>query len=142
LSLNLQGIDVSDIEWVIQYRATNKFSTWWQRAGQSGHSLAVKATAILLVEPCFFDEEKEKAAQKAEKRATKNAAEGQLQPANTKRARTSKGTRQGPGSTVEIIGEKSRISKEMDDFINAEWHPENCRRKVANTNLGNDDLSM
>jgi hypothetical protein len=123
LSLHLQGIDVSDIEWVIQYRATNKFSTWWQRAGWSGCSLAVKATAILLVEPCFFDEEKEKAAQKAAEHATKRAAGGQLQPANTKRACTSKGTRQGPGSTVDIIGEKSHISKEMDDFINAERRP-------------------
>jgi len=50
--------------------------------------LSINATVILLVKPCYFDDEKEKAAQKtAEKtaeQAGKCAADGQLQPALNK----------------------------------------------------------
>jgi len=63
-----------------------ELSTWWQRAGHTGRRLSVDAIAILLVEPCFFDDEKEKLVQKVAAKATKNivagqklTAEGQLQ---------------------------------------------------------------
>ncbi|KZP21374.1 hypothetical protein FIBSPDRAFT_740932, partial [Athelia psychrophila] len=47
---------------VVQYRVPQNLSTWWQRAGCAGRSLSVDATAILLAEPQYFDDEKEKAA--------------------------------------------------------------------------------
>ena len=78
---------------MIQYQACKELSTWWQRAGHAGRRLLVNAVAILLVEPCFFDDEKEKLVQKAAVKATKNiaagqkrAAEGQLQSVPVKRS--------------------------------------------------------
>ena len=42
-----------------------RVSTLWQRAGRAGRNLAIDAVAILLTESCFFDDEKDKVAQKA-----------------------------------------------------------------------------
>jgi hypothetical protein len=68
-----------------------ELSTWWQRAGHTGRRLSVNAIAILLVEPCFFDDEKEKLVQKAAEKVLRNvatgqkhSAEGQLQSALAK----------------------------------------------------------
>ena len=133
---------------MIQYRACKELSTWWQRAGHGGRSLSVNAVAILLVEPCFFDDEKEKLLKKAAEKVLKNAvagqkrtAEGQLQSAPAKRSR---GTVAAPHATTnttlsETI-ERVKIDPEMDDFINAERRPANDRRKIANTHFGNDNL--
>ena len=122
---------------MIQYRACKALSTWWQRAGRAGRRLSVDAIAILLVEPCVFDDEKEKVVQKAAEKATKNlaagqkrAAEGQLQSALAKRSRT----------IVFETADRTRIDPEMDNFINAERHPANDRRKIANTHFGNDNI--
>lgn len=126
-----------------------ELSTWWQRAGRAGRRLSVDAIAILLVEPCFFDDEKEKLVQKAAEKASKNiaagqkrAAEGQLQSAPAKRSRT--GT-MAPTQATTIVFETvdcTKIDPEMDDFINAERRPANDRRKIANTHFGNDNLGM
>lgn len=78
---------------MIQYRACKELSTWWQRAGRAGRRLSVNAIAILLVEPCFFDDEKEKLVQKVAEKVSRNvaagqkcSAEGQLQSAPAKRS--------------------------------------------------------
>ena len=64
---------------------------WWQRAGHTGRSLSINAIAILLVEPCFFDDEKVKLLKQAAEMASKSVAagqkrtaEGQLQPTPAK----------------------------------------------------------
>ncbi|KAF7970092.1 hypothetical protein HWV62_25018 [Athelia sp. TMB] len=94
-------------------------------AGCAGRSLAVDVTAILLVELCFFDDEKEKATAKAAQRAAnkKQAAEGQLQPEASKHAKTGD-SRRLPRSkrTKEVTEERPKIDKDMDLFINAENH--------------------
>jgi len=59
------GIDIPNIKWIIQYQAMKELSTFWQGAGHAGCNLAIDAVAILLTEACFFDDEKDKAAQKA-----------------------------------------------------------------------------
>jgi len=57
----------------VQYRVPRALSTWWQQAGHVGRSLNIKATAILLAEPCFFDDKKEcLAAKSAEQAAQKH----------------------------------------------------------------------
>ena len=138
---------------MIQYRACKELSTWWQRAGRTGRRLSVDAIAILLVEPCFFDDEKEKAVQKAAEKTTKNlaagqkhTAEGQLQSAPAKRSQTSTmAAAAAPRAATTIVFEtaaRTRIDPEMDDFINTERRPANDRRKIANTHFGNDNLGM
>ena len=134
---------------MIQYRACKELSTWWQRAGRAGRSLSVNAVAILLVEPCFFDDEKEKLLKKAAEKVSKNvaagkkrAAEGQLQSAPAKRSRNM-GHMPAPRATITILSEtveRMKIDPEMDNFINAERRPPNDRRKIANTHFGNDNL--
>jgi hypothetical protein len=105
--------------------------------------LAIDAFAILLAEACFFDDEKDKAAQKAAERAQKHAADGQLQPATNKRSRTTTGTSRS-NTTIEApkTTDNVKIDKEMDDYINAERRPCKCRRQVCNDHFGNNDLGM
>ena len=45
-----QGMDVLDIEIIIQYKATCNLSTLWQRFGWVAHKQGMEATVILLVE--------------------------------------------------------------------------------------------
>lgn len=139
---------------MIQYRVCKELSTWWQRAGRAGRSLSVNAIAILLVEPCFFDDEKEKILKKAAEKARvsknvaagqKRAPEGQLQPAATKQSRSSMAAPAAPHATSTKLFETVermpvKIDPEMDNFINAERRPANDRRKIANTHFGNDNL--
>jgi len=42
-----------------------ELSTFWQRAGHAGCNFAIDAVVILLTEACFFDDENDKATQKA-----------------------------------------------------------------------------
>ena len=127
----------------MQYRVPRELSTWWQRAGRAGRRLDVKATAILLAEPCFFDDEKERLAAKSAERALKRAADVQLQPETNKRVRSNNGSRrnvQTSTSTAAATPDRPKIDPEMDDFINAERRLYNCRRKVTSTHFGNVGL--
>ncbi|KIM36196.1 hypothetical protein M413DRAFT_78603, partial [Hebeloma cylindrosporum] len=60
------GIDLPDINLVIQWRATCDLCTLWQRFGRAARDFEIEAIALFLVEPMYFDETKEeKAARKA-----------------------------------------------------------------------------
>ena len=113
-----------------------ELGTFWQRAGHAGRNLAIDAVAILLTEACFFDDEKDKAAQKAIEWAQKHAADGQLQPATNKRSRTTTNTSRS-NTTMRVIEapnttDNDKIDKEMDDYINVERRPCKCHRQVCN----------
>ncbi|KAF8988678.1 hypothetical protein BDQ17DRAFT_1257558 [Cyathus striatus] len=47
----LQGMDLPDINIVVQYKATSDLCTLWQCFGHAAHSAGKQATGILLVEP-------------------------------------------------------------------------------------------
>ena len=64
LNILLQGIDLPDVTLVVQYRVPKELSTFIQRAGHAAHNPNLQATAVLLAEPSYFDDKKEKAAQK------------------------------------------------------------------------------
>ncbi|KAF5338863.1 hypothetical protein D9758_015559 [Tetrapyrgos nigripes] len=49
------GIDLPDIQIVVQYRATCDFNTLWQRFGRAGRGPDSSAIAVFLVEKTFFD---------------------------------------------------------------------------------------
>jgi hypothetical protein len=69
-------------------------STWWQRADRVARGLNIKRFAILLVEACFFNDEKERLAAKNTERATqKRTADIQLQPETVKCSRNNNGSR-------------------------------------------------
>ncbi|KAF8900799.1 P-loop containing nucleoside triphosphate hydrolase protein [Mucidula mucida] len=58
------GIDLPDVYQIIQYGVPKRLSTLWQRFGRAVRDYQLHGTAILLAEPCHFDDEKEKAAAK------------------------------------------------------------------------------
>ena len=105
----------------------------------------MSATAVLIVEPTFFDEEREAAAQRAaDRNAKKRQAEGPLQPSSSKRPGSSA---TGAQSRVEITeqsnpgsSEELRCEKAMDDFIDAGRRAEKCQREVVNIHFGNKGL--
>lgn len=140
-----QGIDIPDITLVVQYRVPKELSTWIQRAGRAARDPTLSATAVLIAEPSYFDEEKEQAAQRAAERiAKKRPAVGQLQPSASKRVYTQTDGSRAGDEAVEAAGpsilSESRCEKAMDDFINASRRHEKCRRKVVNRHFGNNDL--
>ena len=131
----------------MQYRAPRTLSTWWQRAGRVARGLNIKGFATLLAEACFFDDEKERlAAKNAERAAQKHTADIQLQPETTKRSRNNNGSRRNVQTSTAVgattTTDRPKIEAEMDDFINADCRPYNCRRAVTSSHFGNVGLGM
>lgn len=70
-----QGLDLPDVEIVVQYRIPGDLCTLWQRFGRSGRAAGSEATAILLVENTYFDQDrKKKLAAKLKSSAKRKAA--------------------------------------------------------------------
>ncbi|KAB5595270.1 hypothetical protein CTheo_1348 [Ceratobasidium theobromae] len=61
------GIDIPDIDIVVQYQLASKYCTISQRFGRAGRNPTRKAKSVLLVEPKYFDDTKQKAKERAEK---------------------------------------------------------------------------
>lgn len=84
--MHAQGMDLPDIQLVIQWKATCDLCTLWQRFGCGGRGSDQLATAILLVEKKDPNEERLQKAERAAKRkakkrggiGTKRQAEDQL----------------------------------------------------------------
>ncbi|KIK72348.1 hypothetical protein PAXRUDRAFT_180843, partial [Paxillus rubicundulus Ve08.2h10] len=53
------GMDVSDIKLIIQWCATCKLATLWQRFGHAVQNKELTGTVILFAEKDFFDDERE-----------------------------------------------------------------------------------
>ncbi len=53
-----QGIDIPDIEIVVQWRTMCDLSTLWQRFGRAAREPGREALAVLFVEAKYFDEER------------------------------------------------------------------------------------
>ncbi|KAF8193662.1 P-loop containing nucleoside triphosphate hydrolase protein [Pholiota molesta] len=68
------GMDLPNIEIVVQWKATSDMCTLWQRFGRAARGEGKQATAILLVEKKDTEEERRSKAEKAAKK--KSAKEG------------------------------------------------------------------
>ncbi|KIK76826.1 hypothetical protein PAXRUDRAFT_17914 [Paxillus rubicundulus Ve08.2h10] len=101
------GMDVSDIKLIIQWRATCKLATLWQRFGRAVQNKELTRTVILFAEKDFFDDECEaKNTRKRQRESTRKrkASKKLTQPPATKRLRltvpsessTSNGGNAGP----------------------------------------------
>lgn len=64
----LQGLDLSDIELIVQWKVPTSMNTLWQRFGRAARGYGRFAFAILIAEKEHFDEERERKALLAEKR--------------------------------------------------------------------------
>ncbi|KAH7917502.1 P-loop containing nucleoside triphosphate hydrolase protein [Leucogyrophana mollusca] len=65
------GIDLQDIELIIQWRVTCDLCTLWQRFGRGARNPTLQATALLFVESKYLDANRQKKAENKEKRAQK-----------------------------------------------------------------------
>ncbi|KZV63589.1 P-loop containing nucleoside triphosphate hydrolase protein [Peniophora sp. CONT] len=70
------GVDLPDIELVIQWRVTCNLSTLWQRFGRGARGHGRIAVAVLFAEASFFFDVQEEAARKREQRAEKRKRKG------------------------------------------------------------------
>ncbi|KAA1480151.1 hypothetical protein DENSPDRAFT_759362, partial [Dentipellis sp. KUC8613] len=52
------GVDLPDIDIVVQWRATCDMRTLWQRFGRAARDPTRTAKALLLAEPKWFDDER------------------------------------------------------------------------------------
>ncbi len=67
----LQGVDISDIKLIIQWRTTCSMDTLQQRFGRGARSSSVEAYAILFAEAKYFDDERERLELARQERALK-----------------------------------------------------------------------
>ncbi|KAG1880052.1 P-loop containing nucleoside triphosphate hydrolase protein, partial [Suillus subluteus] len=65
------GMDVPDILLVIQWRATCKLATLWQRWGRAVRDRGLQGTAILFAEKEYFDDVQEEKRQRQETKKRK-----------------------------------------------------------------------
>ncbi|KAG6883457.1 hypothetical protein C0992_008701, partial [Termitomyces sp. T32_za158] len=90
------GMDLPDVRVVIQWRGTCSISTLWQRFGRAGRNRELEATAILLIEKDYTDEERTR---KEERKVARQRVAAQKRSQQTKnrnvpqkRARTAAST--------------------------------------------------
>ncbi|CDO76692.1 hypothetical protein BN946_scf184975.g1 [Trametes cinnabarina] len=108
------GVDIPDIEIVIQWRPTCDLNTLWQRFGRAARDPSKEALAVLLVDAKYFDEEKEAARKRVEKRREAAIARAERTESG-KRARGDEGVQQEQqpgGSRKRARPEESRASRD------------------------------
>jgi superfamily II DNA helicase RecQ len=81
----LQGLDLSNIEIVVQYLVPPSLSTLVQRLGRGGRDPGMRAFGIFLAEPKYFDDVKAAAEARAQARKKKRRKRG-AGPSVSKRA--------------------------------------------------------
>jgi superfamily II DNA/RNA helicase len=126
-----QGLDLSNIMLVIQWRTTCDTCTFWQRIGRAARNPALQATALFFVESKHFDTSKEKAAARKEKAAEKSVekATGKV---NGGRNLNGKRTAEPDSSRPEQMGgERQRVVGSMDPA-----HITTQRSPVAGPGIG------
>jgi hypothetical protein len=133
-----------------------------QRFGRGARNLALFATCILLAEPSYFADYKEKRAEVKQKKQAKQvahqraqlpptprAAEGAIQtPAGAVPALASQVAKHfpvpNPTNTGKFLQPQSREQQEvevaMDAFINADRLSACCRRAVCNDHFENNQI--
>lgn len=83
LTDNEQGVDIPDIDLVVQWRATCNIATLWQRFGRAARDPELEGKALFLVEPKYFDDEKAKKEARRDKRAANLRKRKASQPTGT-----------------------------------------------------------
>lgn len=140
----LKGLDISDIEVVVQWHVPDSLCTLMQWFGQAAHNQALTGTAILLAEPSVFQGYKDKKVQRQMAQAAKKAME-------SSEGKTM--THAGPGSLPKLtqtgstprflhpeVWEQKVIENALDEFVNEDCLPLNCQRHVSDQHFGNNKL--
>ncbi|KIJ27530.1 hypothetical protein M422DRAFT_271266 [Sphaerobolus stellatus SS14] len=138
------GLDIPDITLIVQWRVPGSLCTLMQRFGRGARNLMLHATCILLAEPSYFTDYKEKAAERKkirEERAAKSASsrsQSDVGPSyNCGQSSRGRGRTRG-GFVRPKQREEREMEQSMDDFINADRLILKCRRTVCNLYFGNN----
>ncbi|THG96024.1 hypothetical protein EW026_g5739 [Hermanssonia centrifuga] len=102
------GMDISDIELIIQYKVTCSLCALWQRFGRGARDREKEATAIFFVEAKYLDEER------AKKEARKVAKKA-------KQAGQSKGRKRG--RKQEDVGDGPSMKRIARELVPSQSHP-------------------
>ena len=82
-----QGVDMKDIQIVIQWRLTCDLKTLWQRIGRAVRDLSLTGMAIVFVEAKYFDETRARREAARKKPATRVAGMKRPAPAPSSSSR-------------------------------------------------------
>ncbi|QRV90456.1 Helicase conserved C-terminal domain [Ceratobasidium sp. AG-Ba] len=148
------GIDIPDIELIVQFQLPNRFCTLFQRFGRCVRSIALLGFAILIVESKYFDNTKKRLQEQAAKRqerqaAKKRKADESLDNSSAKSSldvktellATSLVSEAGSNNVTEPSKTRHKrvrsVEEVMDAFINAHQRPTSasqpgCRRTASN----------
>ncbi|OJT02516.1 ATP-dependent DNA helicase Q-like 1 [Trametes pubescens] len=114
------GVDIADIELIVQWKLTCDMDSLWQRIGRAARGPGTEAVAVIIAEPKHFDEEKEAASKRAEKRAEKRK-ETEVKKAVAAEQRKRKRA-EDPGEEVEsgrASGSRLRPDQAVDNTAGA-----------------------
>ena len=89
------------IHLVVQWRMTCDLNTLWQRFGRAVRDLSQRGVAIFIVEPKYFDEEKQKAVERAEKSKENKVAQKRKATEDAAESRATKIARPAAASIVD-----------------------------------------
>lgn len=151
-----QGIDLKDIELVIQWKVTCDPCILWQRFGRAARDKSLQATALLLVESKDCDRVEEKKVRKR-KAVEDESDKARPQPKRAKKKEKPPPMVLGVGQNTEDRfwkaraaayhapiddkkAEKGDTNPVLDDVINAEVRGIGCRRKPFRVYFENDKL--
>ena len=144
LTLCLQGMDLPDIQFVVQWQASCNLMTLWQRLGRGTHNRTYTSKAIFLVEKEYFDEERKQKLKcqrlwKAKKKKNSKKQNAPLQLITNKHIQTDSNTSKhvtndlegSSGSskesetvelTLDLVREDENSNKQETDMIVSELH--------------------
>ena len=150
-----QGIDLKDIELVIQWKVTCDPCILWQRFGRAARDKNLQATALLFVESKDCDQVEEKKTRK--RKAVEEGDKPQPQSKRPKKKERPPPMVLAEGGDAEDmfwkarvaayhepVGdkkmEKGTINPVLDDVINADVRGIGCRRRPFQVFFENDEL--
>lgn len=152
--MDLQGIDLKDIDLVVQWKVTCDPCMLWQRFGRGARDKGIQATALLFIELKDLDPvgppvegRKRKASEKDDKKGvqSKRAKKEKPTPSILDPDKVEEDDFWAARKEVyhEPISDKKEpeINQVLDDVINAEGRGIHCRRKPFMVYFGDDECS-
>ncbi|QRW07800.1 Helicase conserved C-terminal domain [Ceratobasidium sp. AG-Ba] len=156
------GIDIPDIDLVVQYQLPKKFCILFQRMGRAARGYGRTARVVVIVEPKYFKipaiSEQKPSTRKGKKRKAEEEAKPCAVP--TKKQRTKANSYKiapaqevmvndsSANSTLQSTTERPEvcaaydndIEPVMDAFVNAEVRGSGCRRRPGNQYFANPNV--
>ncbi|KAG5649238.1 hypothetical protein H0H81_005192, partial [Sphagnurus paluster] len=144
------GLDLPDVEIVVQYRVPGDLCTLWQHFGRAGHAAGLEVTTVLFVEKNHFDQDQDKRkaaniAHRATCKLKRGAAAILQQPSGKRVALTSSintptpATKQQPDIDAK---DQAEDDSEVEDGNDRDHEDDGDDGETGNGKLGIDQLAV